>query len=69
MFKNKKKEVKRDDHKLIIPSSYILYPPSKEVAKIREMLKQVEVWINLDEKELVKKHWMLIADECHKHGI
>lgn len=64
MFKTKKEKVKLDDYKLFIPP-----PPPKEVAIIREMLKQVEVWINSDEKELAKKHWMLIADECRKHGI
>lgn len=51
------------DHKLNIPT-----PPPKEVAKIREMLKQVETWINSGEKELAEKHWMLIADECRKYG-
>ena len=63
MFGTKKKEVKWDDHKLFIPP-----PPPKEVAKIREMLNQVEVWISSGEKELAEKHWMLIADECRKYG-
>lgn len=68
MFETKKKKVKLDDHKLVIPSN-IIFTTSKEVAKIREMLKQVEFWINLGEEELAKKHWMLISDECRKHGI
>ena len=60
----KENKIKWDDHnKLFIPP-----PPPKEVAKIREMLKQVEVWISSGEKELAEKHWMLIADECRKHG-
>lgn len=63
MFETKKKKEKWNDHKLFIPP-----PPPKEVVKIREMLKQVEVWINSGEKELAKKHWMLISDECRKHG-
>ena len=63
MFGTKKKKTKWNDHELFIPP-----PPPKEVAKIREMLKQVEVWINSGEKELAEKHWMLIADECRKHG-
>ena len=50
-------------HTLHIPP-----PATKEVAKIREMLKQVETWINSGEKELAKKHWMLIAEECRKYG-
>ncbi|HEY8366948.1 MAG TPA: hypothetical protein VIL57_07355 [Bacteroidia bacterium] len=59
----KKEKVKKNEHKLFIPP-----PPPKEVAKIREMLKQVEVWINSGEKELAEKHWMLIADECRKYA-
>jgi len=62
-FGTKKEKVKWNDHKLFIPP-----PPPKEVAKIIEMLKQVETWINSGEKELAKKHWMLIADECRKYG-
>ena len=62
MFGTKKEKLKRNDHKLFIPP-----PPPKEVAKVREMLKQVEVWINSGEKELAEKHWMLIADECRKY--
>ena len=64
MFGTKKEKLKWNDHKLFIPP-----PPPKEVAKIREMLKQVEVWISSGEKELAEKHWMLIADECRKYGI
>lgn len=63
MFRTKKEKVKWDDNKLFIPS-----PPPKEVAKIREMLKQVEVWISSGEKELAKKHWKMIADECRKYS-
>ncbi len=63
MFGTKKEKLKWNDHKLFIPP-----PPPKEVAKIREMLKQVEVWINSGEKELAEKHWTLIADECRKYG-
>lgn len=62
MMVTKRKKTKWNDHKLFIP------PPSpKKVVKIREMLKQVEVWINLGEKELSKKHWISIADECRKY--
>ena len=61
MFGNKKEKVKWYDPKLFIP-------PPKEVAKIREMLNQVEKWINSGEHELAEKHWMLIADECRKYG-
>ena len=65
MFGNKKDKIKCNNHKkLFIPPP----PPPKEVVKIREMLKQVEVWINLGEKELAGKHWMLIAYECRKYG-
>ena len=59
MIGTKKEKINWDDHKLFIPP-----PPPKEVAKIIEMLKQVEFWINSGEKELAEKHWMLIADEC-----
>lgn len=44
-------------------------PPSKEIIKIQKMLRQLEIWINADETELVKKHWILISDECRKYGI
>lgn len=61
MFGTKKEKLKWNDPKLFIP-------PPQEVVKIREMLKQVEVWINSGEKELAEKHWILIADECRKYG-
>ena len=44
-------------------------PPPKEVSKIIAMLRQVETWINAEETELAKKHWVLISDECRKYGI
>lgn len=62
MFRTKKDTVKWNDNKLFIPP-----PTPKEVAKIRAMLEQVEVWIISGEKELAEKHWMLIADECRKN--
>ena len=64
MFETKKEKIKWDgNNKLFIPP-----PPPKEVAKIREMLRQVAVWISSGEKELAEKHSMLIADECRKYG-
>ena len=63
MFGTKKEKTDWKAHTLHIPP-----PPPKEVAKIREMLKQVETWINSGEKELAEKHWVLIADECRKYG-
>lgn len=63
MFGTKKDKLKWNDHKLFIPP-----PQPKEVAKIREMLNQVEVWISSGEKELAEKHWKMIAEECSKYG-
>jgi hypothetical protein len=63
MFGTKKEKTDWKAHTLRIPK-----PPPKEVAKIREMLKQVEIWINSGENELAEKHWVLIADECRKYG-
>jgi len=60
---SKKEKIDCKSQRLYIPP-----PPPKEVQKIKEMLKQVEVWINIGEKELAEKHWILIADECRKYG-
>lgn len=43
-------------------------PTPKEVAKIQAMLRQLETWIEEGDAELAKEHWMLISNECRKHG-
>ena len=59
--------------KISMPSGYadVIQLPVKEaenVSKVREMLKQVEVWINSGDDNLAEKHWDLIAEECKKYG-
>lgn len=43
-------------------------PPPKEIKTISTMLNHVEELINKGEKELSKKYWALIADECNKYA-
>jgi hypothetical protein len=62
MFFNKERQGKIE-YQVFTPPQ-----PSKEVAKIQIMLRQVEVWINAGETELAEKHWILISDECRKNG-
>ncbi len=64
MFFNKEKQEKNKiEYQVFAP------PPPKEIVKIKIMLRQVEIWMNAREKELAKKHWILISDECRKYGI
>ena len=58
----------KQEKKQIVEQFFCPPPPPKEVAKIQVMLRQVEKWINVGEKELAEKHWNLISEECRKYG-
>jgi hypothetical protein len=58
------KTEKKQYHVFVPPTP----PPPREVLKIKEMLRQVEIWINQGETEIAEKHWDLISEECKRYG-
>jgi hypothetical protein len=56
-------EKKEKQHLVFTPP-----PPPREVLKISEMLRQVQIWINQGETEIAEKHWDLISEECKRYG-
>lgn len=72
MFKNnfvmKNWRRRKSFNKLKENAPSIPMPPSKNVSKIQQMLVQVQEWENSGDKDLARKHWDLISEECKKYG-